>query len=218
MNWDRQTYAVAIPSAVVAVVAGVVSFGHIEGLALSVHQPIADARLLPFAVDGLIVAGTVVILAGYWLGWLAVAVGGLATIYANVMSGLPYGHLAATVAAWPAVSFIVASFLLERWLKRQVSRGGQGGSGVAQIVQSGQFPEPSPEPVLATPVPPLYQCGHEGGQTPEEVVVNAYLHGRDCLGEAPSQRHLAATHGLHRTKVAALVGPLNGRSHDAAHT
>jgi hypothetical protein len=41
-------------------------------------------------------------------------------------------------------------------------------------------------------------------------VVRAYLHGRDCLGEQPSQRHLAATFGLSRPKVAELVAPHNG--------
>ncbi len=222
MTWDRQTYAVAIPSAVVAVVAGVVSFGHIEGLALSVHQPLADARLLPFAVDGLIVAGTVVILAGYWLGWLAVVMGAAATVFANVESGVPYGPLSATVAAWPAIAFIVASFLLERWLKRQVGRVARGGTRVAKPIGQPMGFEPEivemsqrSEPPLATPEP----CGHEGGQTPAARVVNDYLHGRDCLGDVPSQRRLAATHGISRPKVAALVGPLNGTGgHDAAHT
>ncbi len=47
--------------------------------------------------------------------------------------------------------------------------------------------------------------------TAEEAVVTAYLHGRDCLGEAPSQRHLSASFGVHRTKVAELVAPHNGR-------
>lgn len=43
-----------------------------------------------------------------------------------------------------------------------------------------------------------------------EAVVLAYLHGRDCLGETPSQRNLAARFDVHRTKVAELVGNLNG--------
>src|ERR1700730_11807630 len=125
MTWDLKSYAAAAPFAIVAIVAGVVSFGHIEGLALSVHQPIADARLLPLSVDGLIVAGSVVILAGYWLGWLGVVAGVAATVSANVESGLPYGPLSATVAAWPAVAFTVARLILERWMKRQAGRGGQ---------------------------------------------------------------------------------------------
>ena len=96
------------------------SFSHIEALGLRTGQTITDARLLPLAVDGLIVAGSVILLAGSWLGWIGVALGVAGTLYANVMSGLPRGPLAATVAAWPAIAFTVASFMLERWLKAQV--------------------------------------------------------------------------------------------------
>ena len=75
--------------------------------------------MLPFAVDFLIVAGSVILLAGYWLGWLGVFLGVVGTLFANVESGLPYGPLAAVIAAWPAIAFTAASFMLERWLKRQ---------------------------------------------------------------------------------------------------
>ena len=152
-----------------------------------------------------------VVLGGEWLGWLAVVPGVAATLFANIESGIGYGPLAATVAAWPAVAFSVASFVLERWLKRQVGQGGQGGQEVAVISVPGpDFIKPSPDR-LEPPWPEVRPCGHEGGQTPEERVVNAYLHGRDCLGEAPSQRYLAATFGVTRPRVAQLVGPLNGQ-------
>ena len=128
MTWDRQTLA-ALPVAAVAVIAGIVSSSHIEALGLRTGQTITDARLLPLAVDGLIVAGCVILLAGSWLGWIGVALGVGGTVYANVMSGLPRGPLAATVAAWPALAFTVASFMLERWLKAQAGRGAPGGSG-----------------------------------------------------------------------------------------
>ena len=68
-------------------------------------------------------AGSVILLAGSALGWLGVVLGVTGTLYANVMSGLPRGPLAATVAAWPAIAFTVASFMLERWLKSQVGNG-----------------------------------------------------------------------------------------------
>ena len=213
MTWDRRTFAAAIPVAAVAVFAGVVSYTHVYALAVRTDQGGVAAHLMPLSLDGLIVAGSVLLLAGFALGWLGVVLGVAGTLYANVVSMLPHGHLSATIASWPAISFAVATFLLERWIKRQVSRGGTGGSesetrdsGTTSTFTLGEPPPATPEP-----------CGHEGGQTAADRVVNDYLHGRDCLGEAPSQRHLAATHGLHRTKVAALVGPLNGRSHDAAH-
>jgi Protein of unknown function (DUF2637) len=119
VTWNRSALAAALPVAAVAVIAGVVSYSHIEALGLATGQSITDARLLPLAVDGLIVAGSVILLAGSWLGWIGVALGVAGTLYANVMSGLPRGPLAATVAAWPALAFTVASFMLERWLAAQ---------------------------------------------------------------------------------------------------
>lgn len=209
--------AVAVPVFTVAVIAGVVSFGHIETLALRAHQPITAARLYPFSIDGLIVAGVVIVLAGYWLGWLAVVLGVSATVFANVQSGLPFGMLAATVAAWPAVAFTVASFVLERWLKQLVTRTGRGWPAVAAPGPTapgpGDVPQDAGEPPAAAPA----GCGHVVTGDPATVVVNAYLHGRDCLGETPSQRSLAATYGVHRTKVAALVGHLNGHKTGTEH-
>jgi len=114
---NRITILAVAPFAVVAVIAGIVSYTHIVGLGIRAHQGSIDAHLLPFAVDGLIVAGVVIVLAGYRLGWLAIGLGVAATVFANVESGLPYGKLDAAIAAWPAVAFSVASFVLERWLK-----------------------------------------------------------------------------------------------------
>lgn len=184
MTDDRRVIAVAVPVAVVAAIAGVVSYGHIEALALHAYQPIAAARLYPFAVDGLIMAGSVLLLSRSLLGWLCVAPGIAATVYANVMSGVGHGPLAATVAAWPAAAFALASFTLERWLRNRV--------------------KPAETSDAA--------CGHMVASTPEEAVVRAYLHERDCLGLTPSQRQLAATWNMSRPKVSELVGPLNGHA------
>lgn len=120
-RWDRSAVNAAIPAAVVAVIAGVVSYSHIVSLATTSGQSYADAHLLPFAVDGLIVAGTVILLAGSLLGWLCVAPGISATLYANVMSGAGHGAVSAIVAAWPAAAFALASFTLERWLKNRAA-------------------------------------------------------------------------------------------------
>ena len=108
--------------AAVAGVAGVVSYLHIYGLTLTLHQPVIVARLMPFAVDGLIVVGSVVLLteaAAWWLGWLGVGPGVTISLFANVESGIRYGVLAAIWAGIPAVAFSLATFMLERWLKAQ---------------------------------------------------------------------------------------------------
>lgn len=84
MAWNRTAILAALPVAAVAVIAGIVSFSHIEALGRRTGQSITNARLLPLAVDGLIVAGSVILLAGSWLGWIGVALGVAGTLYANV--------------------------------------------------------------------------------------------------------------------------------------
>jgi hypothetical protein len=173
VTWNRAAVLAALPVAAVAVIAGVVSYSHIEALGLMTGQSLADARLLPLAVDGLIVAGSVILLAGSWLGWIGVALGVAGTLYANVMSGLPRGPLAATVAAWPALAFTVASFMLERWLKSQVSP--------AQIARDLAVPEAAPA------VPEVHLNG--SGVHPAEAEPFAEELAR---GEVPSVRRIRA--------------------------
>lgn len=116
----RPVLLAAVPTAVVALIAGCVSYTHVYALAVRTQQGSVASHLLPLSLDGLIVAGSAILLAGSRLGWLGVAPGVVGTLFANVVSMLPHGHLSATVASWPAVAFTVASFMLERWLRSQV--------------------------------------------------------------------------------------------------
>ena len=173
MTWTRITILAALPVAAVAVIAGVVSYSHIEALGLATGQSITDARLLPLAVDGLIVAGSVILLAGCWLGWIGVAIGVAGTLYANVMSGLPRGPLAATVAAWPALAFTVASFMLERWLKSQVSTAPAAVPGVPAELNG-----------HAHAAAELFAADLEAGRVPGIRTIRAGLHvGQDKASE-----------------------------------
>jgi hypothetical protein len=155
----------ALPVALVALVAGTVSYSHIVSLGLRTGQSPADAHLLPLAVDGLIVSGSVILLAGSWLGWLAVVPGVAATLFANLESGLPHGQLAATVATWPAIAFTVSAAVLERWL------AGQGGteSGSRDMTHNSTFTESSATvadlPSLADPVPAAVPAALNGHGT-----------------------------------------------------
>lgn len=115
----RPVLLAALPVAAVAVIAGVVSYTHVYALAARTQQGSTAAHLLPLSLDGLIVAGSVILLAGSRLGWLGVVPGVVGTLFANVVSMLPHGRLSATVASWPAIAFTVASFVLERWLRSQ---------------------------------------------------------------------------------------------------
>ncbi len=200
LRWNRDAIVAAIPVAAVAAIAGVVSYSHIVALGLRTHQGEVDSHLLPIPIDGLIVAGSVILAAGSPLGWLGVALGVGGTLFANLQFGIAYGALSAAVSTWPAVAFTVATFMLERWLKSQAGRGGRGG-------QDG----PDTEDASDGDVSADGQCPHGVAGSADEAVVLAFLHGRDCLNEKPSQRNLAASFGVHRTKVAELVGSLNGQ-------
>jgi len=97
----------------VAAIAAVVSFVHIEHLARTHGQTELAALLLPLSIDGTVAAASTVMLraarAGLGTPWLARFMLGLAvtaTLTANVGYGLPYGLPGALLSGWPAVAFI----------------------------------------------------------------------------------------------------------------
>ena len=131
MSWFRAWWAKIVSGlalAAVAGVAGLISYIHIYRLTLTLHQPVMVARLMPIAVDGLVVVGSVVLLHSApgqrWLGWVGVGPGVTISLFANVESGIGYGLLAAVWAGIPAVAFALSTFMLERWLKSQVGQVG----------------------------------------------------------------------------------------------
>lgn len=119
--WPRIASTAAILA--VAAVAGLISYSHIYELTIALHQTVMVGRLMPFGVDGLIMIGSTVLLqagAGQrWLGWLGVGPGVAISLFANIESGIRYGWLSATWAGIPAVSFFLACFILENWIKAQ---------------------------------------------------------------------------------------------------
>jgi hypothetical protein len=97
----------------VAAIAAVVSFVHIEHLASSHGQTVLAAYLLPVSVDGTVAASSLVMLraarAGLGTPALARLMLGLAvvaTLAANIAYGAPYGVTGALISGWPAVAFI----------------------------------------------------------------------------------------------------------------
>lgn len=124
-NWSRLVSGAAILA--VASVAGLISYTHICDLTIALHQPVMVARLMPVGVDGLVTVGSVVLLQARrgerWLGWLGIGPGVAISLFANIESGIRYGWLAAVWAGIPAVSFFVACFILENWLKAQAKAG-----------------------------------------------------------------------------------------------
>jgi hypothetical protein len=137
----------AIPA--VASVAGVISYGHIYELTLALHQSVLTARLMPVAIDGLVTVGSVVLLqSGSRVGWLGVGPGLALSVFANVESGIRFGRLAAVWAGIPALSFFLATFILERWLKsqakaaRSIPSDDETGKTVAEAIPTPTVSEP----------------------------------------------------------------------------
>lgn len=107
-------------AAVVAAVAGIVSYGHIRAVALAVGESELAAILLPIGIDGLIIVATLAMLEDSRSGRvprmsarLALAFGIAATVAFNVASAEP-SWTARVVAAVPAVSFLLAIEVLVR--------------------------------------------------------------------------------------------------------
>lgn len=198
----------------VAAVTGTISYGHIFWLTLALGGSRLVGHLMPFGVDGQIVMGSIMLLAArgrqrHW-GWLGIVPGLAESVFANYMSGLPHGHLAAAWYTVAAEGFAVASFLFERLLKSLVSQGGRTGRDgrAEQEAEPGAEPAAAPEPVIVeVPVEVPVSCGHEHPANPDEAIVFAFFHIRDCEGGKPSQRQLAETWGRSRQKVAELVRP-----------
>jgi hypothetical protein len=140
VNGDKAARVLAgLAVLAVAVVAGIVSFSHIEALALAHGYSIGTARLLPVSVDGLIVASSLALLTEAraehpkpGLARAGLILGIVATLAANVAAGVQFGAVGVLVNVWPAVSFVVASELLLRMTR--ADRGAPSVMGEAGTV------------------------------------------------------------------------------------
>jgi hypothetical protein len=128
----RITTALAVVA--VAGVAAIISYQHAYELVTSHGETGLTAHLLPFTVDGLIWAASMVVLDASRrhqpvppLAKWSLATGIVATICANLAHGLNHGPIGALVSAWPALA-LVGSFellmLLIRTHQRASSTGG----------------------------------------------------------------------------------------------
>jgi len=121
--WVGRLAAAAV--LLVAAIAAVVSYVHIETLATIDHQSWLAAVLLPLSVDGTVAAASLQMLgaarAGVTAGWLPQAMltcGVAATLAANVLYGWPHGVVAAAVSGWPAVAFIGSAEMAIQGIRR----------------------------------------------------------------------------------------------------
>ncbi|MEU8340289.1 DUF2637 domain-containing protein [Spirillospora sp. NPDC048832] len=184
----RITTALAVVA--VAAVAAVISYRHAYELVHSHGESGPTARLVPFTVDGLIWAASMVILdasrrkqpAPSLAKW-SLAVGIAATLGANVAHGASHGPIGAIVSAWPALA-LVGSFELLMTLTRAAAS--------PDLVQDEQRTNPA-------------QPRTEVVQTPEQAVLDEYRASLNGPGRPLSQRYLAEKHGIDRRKVKQII-------------
>jgi Protein of unknown function (DUF2637) len=114
--------------AVVAVadVAAIISYQHAYELVTSHGETGLTTRLLPFTVDGLIWAASMVVLDASRrdhrvprLAAWSLGAGIVATVGANVAHGLNHGPIGALVSAWPALALVGSFELLMLLIKTQ---------------------------------------------------------------------------------------------------
>ena len=189
----RITTALAVVA--VAVVAAIISYQHAYELVRSHGESGVTARLLPFTVDGLIWAASMVVLdasrrnqpvprlAAWSLGAATVA-----TVGANLAHGVGHGPIGALVSAWPALA-LVGSFELSMMLIR-TRRGTQ--PGLAE--DAPRYPDAPPlvpsELTFTSTLEQIVRARHEAGQ---------------------SQRAIARELNIDRRKVKRIIDQAAGR-------
>lgn len=131
----RVTTALAVMA--VASVAAIISYQHAYELVTSHGETGITAHLLPFTVDSMIWAASMVVLDASRqnhpvlpLAKRSLAVGIVPTIGANLAHGLNYGPMGALVSAWPALT-LVGSFELLMLLIRAHQQANSTGSNNA---------------------------------------------------------------------------------------
>lgn len=186
----RITTALAVVA--VAGVAAIISYQHAYELVTSHGETGLTARLLPFTVDGLIWAASMVVLDASRtnhpvppLAKWSLAVGIVATIGANLAHGLNHGPIGALVSAWPALA-LVGSFELLMLLIRTHHRA-------SPIDSDDASPNDSAPPT-------------DHAEPPEVATVSSLEHTvRSWHAEGRSQRAIARDLNIDRRKVKQII-------------
>jgi len=182
----------AMTVAAVAAVAAVISYRHAYELVTTHGETGLTARLLPFTVDGLILAASMLILDASRrhqpvppLARWCLGAGIAATIGANLAHGLGHGPIGALVSAWPALA-LAGSFELLMTLIRTEPHAIQTANPAGYERQAA--------PVMQRHAPPM-----PTGAPAVEQTVRAWHHaGR-------SQRAMARELGIDRRKIKRII-------------
>ena len=171
----RITTALAVVA--VAVVAAIISYQHAYELAHSRGESGVTARLLPFTVDGLIWAASMVVLDASRrnqpiprLAAWSLGTGIVATVGANLAHGIGHGPVGALVSAWPALA-LVGSFELLMTLIRtgRSSRTGEAEGELLYRAARTAVQKAPPELTVAPTLEQNVRARHESGQSQRAI-------------------------------------------------
>jgi Protein of unknown function (DUF2637) len=177
-------FTTALAVATVAAVAAVISYRHAYELVRSHGESGVTARLVPFTVDGLIWAASMLILdanrrnrpAPPLASW-CLGAGIAATIGANLAHGLGHGSIGALVSAWPALA-LVGSFELLATLIRAERRStaerssGSNASQPAPVVDHDVPHSPADAPTLEQTVRAWHNAGRSQRSIAQELKID----------------------------------------------
>ncbi len=125
--WERRVLlgATVAVVAVVAAIAGAISYGHMHDWASANGEPAWRALLFPLSVDGLLIAASVVLLADSRaerpadkLAYVLVVVASLVSVTANVAHDWVSRIAEISIAGWPPLALVGSYELLMRLLRR----------------------------------------------------------------------------------------------------
>lgn len=191
--------------ALLALIAGTVSYLHMHTLVELHGQPGCVAALTPFSVDRMIVAASTTLLAdsrsggrGGILPWALLIVGSVASLAANVAVAEPTAT-GRMIAAWPSFALIAAYELL----MRQVRCNAAVGSTPKHTKRAPQISRPEGHNERAQLLRPLEpHCGSTRGQagSGRELRRQAWqwaLANQADDGSLPTGREIAQQYGRH---------------------
>lgn len=163
----------ALAVAAVAADAAVISYRHAYELVVSHGETGLTARLVPFTVDGLIVAASMLILDANRRGkrvpalahW-CLGVGIAATVCANLAHGLGHGLIGALVSAWPALALAGSFELLMLLIRLGRQADDNRGRGLRR---ADDLPALVRDTSTAPSLEQLVQEWHEAGQSQRAI-------------------------------------------------
>jgi len=195
-RWIRWTTTGCV--ALLALIAGTVSYLHMHLLVELHGQPGWVAALTPLSVDGMIVAASTTLLAesragcrGGVLPWTLLAVGSVASLAANVAVAQPTvtGRL---IAAWPSFALICSYELLMRHVRRNAT------GNASRAVSSASQRRPGSPGDGSAPAPPRRRGSQRaaGRELQREAWLWA-LANQAADGSLPSGKVIADRYGRH---------------------